>query len=84
MWSKGSPSGTPQPGQRRVDRGGGRSWLQFSQLGLASYPKRRVAQISEREAMKLPRRQFLHLAAGVADSGCLADRAGAIRRVQLR
>src|SRR5215510_11128104 len=28
--------------------------------------KRRVAHIAEREAMKLPRRNFLHLAAGVA------------------
>src|SRR5215510_12831065 len=28
--------------------------------------KRRIAHIAEREAMKLPRRQFLHLAAGVA------------------
>ena len=28
--------------------------------------KRRVAHIAEREAMKLPRRQFLRLAAGAA------------------
>ena len=28
--------------------------------------KRRVAGISERDVMKLPRRQFLHLAAGAA------------------
>ena len=28
--------------------------------------KRRVAHIAEKEAMKLPRRQFLHLAAGAA------------------
>src|SRR5262245_30857747 len=34
--------------------------------------KRRVAHISEREAMKLPRRQFLHLAAGAASVPAVA------------
>src|SRR5262249_8435803 len=48
-----------QVGYRQVGEGNPRGQYQG---GI----KRRVAHIAEREAMKLPRRQFLHLAAGAA------------------
>src|SRR4029453_15726249 len=53
------PSSSPEGRDRKMvaDRQGGRH-----QGGM----KRRVAGIPERDAMKLPRRNFLHLAAGAA------------------
>src|SRR5215472_10305446 len=48
-----------QVGYRQVGEGNPRGQYQG---GI----KRRVAHIAEKEAMKLPRRQFLHLAAGAA------------------
>src|SRR5215831_16661002 len=56
--------------QRRAipeDRGRYRQMDGFVQVGRRQGGmKRRIAGISERQAMKLPRRKFLHLAAGAA------------------